>query len=34
MVVKEKNEEIKSERNDIEEKFINLKKLKEIEFKE
>lgn len=31
MVVKEKNENIKSERNDIEEKFINLTKLKETE---
>lgn len=31
MVVKEKNENIKSERDDIEEKFINLTKLKETE---
>jgi len=34
MVIKDKNEIIKSERNDIEEKFTNLKKLKEIEYKE
>jgi len=34
MVIKEKSEVIKAEKNDIESKFVNLNKLREVEFKE